>query len=561
MMLTSEDCLSRVALVGFDGSTLRTLEYFFTTQRVGKQFQLVERHADADWVVFHADQPVSKDSLKEQLKEKIKLPAIVVSIKPLNWKGTVLVGKPFSAHDLELAIKKLMKMIAELETAGLSAASVKSIEPNESQTPVLESSSNSAKKQPKESVDEAIAEHQEVASNVASIKVAADKRQAIKAEEQALLEDAVKPSRIQLPSEARVASVRAQVVAKLSESQAKLKSTQSNAEVPSEAKKPSLVRVAEAQEVVAETLKTVPRPKAPEKSLHGAESSSQTTLKKAQKNTIKVAEKVPETDKVKPVRKVMAKSVPQSSAEKVPALKKTAESESVKVLQKAVEKAHAKNDNQKPSRTVKTTTYLNMGTVFGHLPELNWHDPADKRRLSLSLEGMLLPWVEKAVEEGRSKQCSVAIDGLHLRLEYLPWTDCFVTNLSEEVLYTVMTSRFGMGELSIRPGDVIEDDLQEGLGFSERVINATDLLWLAGLWTAQGRLLPNIDPTKKRILNSVPDCIKLIAVPEVHAIIDLWVTSKMSAFEVMDTLSLPQRYVFGVLGAASTAKLFTMNHS
>ncbi|WP_293266012.1 hypothetical protein, partial [Neptunomonas sp.] len=199
---------------------------------------------------------------------------------------------------------------------------------------------------------------------------------------------------------------------------------------------------------------------------------------------------------------------------------------------------------------------LIMTTVFGHLPELDWTNEADKRRLQINPDGMLLPWISRTVEQGRKENTSFSIDGLHLRLEYLPWTDCFVTNLSEEVLYTVMTSRFGLGELSIKFGDVIEDDLQDGLGFSERIMTAEELLWLAGLWTVQGRVLPGDDPTKARRLKHAPDCMQDIAIPEVHAVIALWQTRMMSAFEVVSELNVPQRYVFGVMAAATTAMQF-----
>ena len=197
-----------------------------------------------------------------------------------------------------------------------------------------------------------------------------------------------------------------------------------------------------------------------------------------------------------------------------------------------------------------------MTTVFGHLPELDWTIEAERRRLQINPEGMLLPWIRKTVEEGRKQDVSFSIDGLHLRLEYLPWTDCFVTNLSEEVLYTVMTSRFGLGELSIKHGDVIEDDLQDGLGFSERIMTAEDLLCLAGLWTVQGRILPGDDPTRPRRLKHAPDCLIDIAIPEVHAVIDLWQSRPMSAFEIISELNISQRYVFGVMAAATTAMLF-----
>jgi hypothetical protein len=124
-----------------------------------------------------------------------------------------------------------------------------------------------------------------------------------------------------------------------------------------------------------------------------------------------------------------------------------------------------------------------------------------------------------------------------------------------------MTSRFSIGELSIRSGDVLEDDLQEGIGFTERVINATDLLWLAGMWTAQGRVLPGDNPLESRLLTSIPEYIKQIKVPEVHSIIELWTQRSMTALEIKEALSIPQRYVFGVMAAAFTAKLFSTNDS
>ncbi|RVU31049.1 hypothetical protein EOE65_08555 [Neptunomonas marina] len=220
-----------------------------------------------------------------------------------------------------------------------------------------------------------------------------------------------------------------------------------------------------------------------------------------------------------------------------------------------IEKKKALED-QLTAPSIDKKHVSDMATVFGHLPDLDWSQEADRRRLQISLDGMLLPWIEKAVADGREKSSSVAIDGLHLRLEYLPWTDCFVTNLTEEVLYTVMTSRFGMGELSIKFGDVIEEDLQDGLGFSERVMTAQDLLWLSGLWTVQGRILPNDDPTRTRRLKYAPECVRNIAVPEVHAVINLWQTRPMSAFQVISELQIPQRYVFGVMAAATTAQLF-----
>ncbi|WP_138987338.1 hypothetical protein [Neptunomonas concharum] len=252
---------------------------------------------------------------------------------------------------------------------------------------------------------------------------------------------------------------------------------------------------------------------------------------------------------------VVAKLAESSPSQSKPVVTPEVFDQIVPALKPAIEKKQAQYNEALISKPTPQKA-TNMVSVFGNLPELDWTIEADRRRLLINLEGMLLPWIQKIVEKGRSQRTSLAIDGLHLRLEYLPWTDCFVTNLSEEVLYTVMTSRFGLGELSMKPGDVIEDDLQEGLGFSERVITAEDLLWLAGLWTVQGRVLPADDPSRTRRLTRSPDCIRDIVIPEVHAVINLWQTRPMTAFQVISELNIPQRFVFGVMAAATTAQLF-----
>lgn len=363
-----------VLLVGFEGSTLHTLEYFFQSHKSGKKYKIVNNPKQAHWAIFNADQPQTKESLQTDLASRIMLPAVVISFTELDWENSVTLRKPFSVKDLESAIEALFN----------DNFHEKKNENNQSDT-----------------IDSSF--------------------------------------------------------------------SKSPAPAPAPAEK-----------------------EAP---------------KKADASGIKEKQQKP---KIKQTREI----------------------------------------------TGPSSQILIMPTVFGHLPELDWTIDADQRRLHINPDGMLLPWIKKTYEEGRKQNLSFSIDGLHLRLEYLPWTDCFITNLSEEVLYTVMTSRFGLGELSIKPGDVIEDDILDGLDFSERIMKAEDLMWLAGLWTVQGRILPGDDPTKPRRLLHVPDFIKKIEIPEIKAVIDLWQSRSMSAFEIISELNIPQRYVFGIMAAATTAMQF-----
>ncbi|SIS96975.1 hypothetical protein [Neptunomonas antarctica] len=447
--------LSHVLLVGFEGSALHTLQYFFESHFGGNKYRIVNTLEHAEWVIFNADQPQPKNVLQGYLERKICRPAIIISIDNLDWNNTVSLLKPFSADDLEKAIKALFNLVRSTEKKS---------------------------------------EKQQSLIDIPSIDLLSPEPAAIK----------VKSS-----NAANLPLV------------AKKRKMDKNAPMSAKPKPPALspsVAPSSMNQIISRV-----------DSADASESGVR----------VNVISKLPEYD--------VLNSITHANVETHVAL--------LPVIEK--KKTHGpSNPDSSAASGIDSFKISTMATVFGNLPELDWTREADRRRLQIHSEGMLLPWIKKAVDEGRKQDTSFSIDGLHLRLEYLPWTDCFVTNLSEEVLYTVMTSRFGIGELSIKRGGVLEEDLQDGLGFDEHVMTAQDLLWLAGLWTAQGRILPGDDPTRARRLKHAPDCLKNIEIPEVHAVIDLWQTHLMSAFQVISELNIPQRYVFGLMAAATTAMQF-----
>ena len=104
----------RVALIGFEGASLHTLQYYFDHKRANA-FQMVTDIRYADCVVFNAGQPRTKESLQEELELKIAKPSIVISIKPIQWKRSVTLLKPFSSLTLDDAIKSLSELMAAEE--------------------------------------------------------------------------------------------------------------------------------------------------------------------------------------------------------------------------------------------------------------------------------------------------------------------------------------------------------------------------------------------------------------------------------------------------------------
>lgn len=432
---------SAVLLVGFEGSVQHTLEYFFSTNRVGKKYRVVRSLPEADWVVFNADQPQSKELLKAFLEKKIQRPAIVVSIKELDWPASVTVVKPFTSQDL-------IDAITALEEGDFSSAMGTHPEPA--------------------ALD--------VAGELAALK------------EEEGMESAPEPE----------------------------------PEVRSE---PARQPAAFANEKVTPLQRAMEkRAQADKTSQSGSSSTGGGSSRQAGSSSR------------------LTDAVGTQAAALLPILEKK-RAQQVAATAMPIEQGFSDSE-------------LNMGTVFGRLPELDWSKPADKRRLTVSLDGMLLPWIQKAVEEGKKNNKAVAINGLHLKLEYLPWTDCFVTSLSEDVLYTVMTSRFGMGELSLAEGGITPDNLEGGLSQSDRALSSENLLWLAGLWTAQGRVLPFDDPAKPRRLKHVPDCVRRITLEEVHSVANLWQSRSLNAFDIISELGISQRYVFGVMAAAVAANVF-----
>jgi hypothetical protein len=518
----------RVALIGFEGASLHTLQYYFEHKRANA-FQMVTDIRYADCVVFNADQPRTKDSLQEELEKKIAKPSIVVSIKPIQWHRSVTLLKPFSSITLDDAIKSLGELMAAEEQDKEQSSYQSALE-----------ELAKANSEPKESIAPEVVGSADNFTNgkITSFMEAAKKRQAKQQDTGEYSE--ITPDSDGAPSadsnaagvktslpDARVGSVRAQVVARLN-TQAPQPGAQEITALAPNAAPQSDVSV----EVSPDTATEEKPAEAPKADKNKADQDK----RKQQQEELKL--KAQKLAKLKKLKKAQEE---QKSAA------------STQTAAPAEEASQA--DSTKGNEKVELTS-LSLKTLFGHLPDLDWLNPGDRRRMMFSLDGMLLPWVTEAMNLGRKYQKAYRVQGLNIHLEYLPWTDCFVVNADHELLNAMMSSRFSLGELSVADGVTTEADLIDGLGTEFKIISADDFMWLAGLWTSHGRLMPEDDPTRTRLLSRIPECARELQVPELHAILKMWRTRPMSAFQVARELQVPQRYVFGVMTACTSAGLF-----
>ncbi|MDN2659824.1 hypothetical protein OW491_08390 [Neptunomonas sp. CHC150] len=601
----------QVMLYGFSGASLYTLEYFFNEKKSGK-YKLVNDVHYADWCIFNADQPQTKEVLHKLFVRKINKPSIVISIKPLMWENTTTLLKPFTSQTLESSITEVELLVAdaqktateepsaEVETSkvisdteektqdlslseGSDAADDKIS--NAINTPTQPSASTEAElsanaapnviAEDNASVNVAVAdENAEKSSKVASLILAAQKRKArlaAEAKEQnaqqstdsnapkdplpnpsGMATEASSLPRSSMLPDPRVGSVRAQVVARLS-------SPQSNVEAPAEA---LLANVPDSvEEVSVETditpLQNETANGVPDEAIKASTDKKDTVVKPALTAEEKAKLRVKKAQIQKKIQRAKMQAEINSRAvdtHQTPSISKKSANLSVEPYLKE-EKPLAKTAVKKPTEDANSRA-LNTQTLFGHLPNLDWTNVSDKRRMSLHLDGMLLPWLSKAVEQGKAKQSACKISGIHVHLEYLPWTDCFICDGDDDLLNAMMSSRFSVGELGIEEGTTTEAELFDGLGTEYRTVSSEDLLWLAGLWTSHGRVLPNDDPTRTRKLSYSPECARELQIPELHAILKIWQSRPMSAFQVIEALDMPQRYVFGVMAACTSAGLF-----
>ena len=99
----------RIALVGFSGSALASLELFLNRQ---KQQYEVTTDSVADAIIYNADQPVSLEKQQLEYRKVYDKPGIVVSIKDVSWPGMVALKKPYSMASLGSALKELVNQMS-----------------------------------------------------------------------------------------------------------------------------------------------------------------------------------------------------------------------------------------------------------------------------------------------------------------------------------------------------------------------------------------------------------------------------------------------------------------
>ncbi|GAA0684262.1 hypothetical protein GCM10009104_06970 [Marinobacterium maritimum] len=186
----------------------------------------------------------------------------------------------------------------------------------------------------------------------------------------------------------------------------------------------------------------------------------------------------------------------------------------------------------------------------GSLPDVNLDAPHERRRAYFSLDGLLLPWVQRCVRQGDETGLVQQVLGVPGALFYLPAEKVFLVGIDADLLLQLARTRFGFDEISLQERSA-EAELPHG-----RKVAADELLWQLALFTARGRVPDTLSAEQPKLLDEMPDFDRLLETPHARSIAELWQSQRLSAQNIASMLGVPQRFVFSFFVAADAIGLF-----
>ncbi|MBV0931903.1 hypothetical protein [Marinobacterium weihaiense] len=186
----------------------------------------------------------------------------------------------------------------------------------------------------------------------------------------------------------------------------------------------------------------------------------------------------------------------------------------------------------------------------GSLPDVNLDSAHERRRAYFSLDGLLLPWVQRCVRQGDESGKVQQIVGVPGAFFYLPKDRVFLVGLDSDLLLQLTRTRFGFDEISLQEREA-DSELPQG-----RRVASDELMWQLALFTARGRIPDSLSAEEPRLLNAAPDFERLLETPHARSIAELWQSQRLSAQNIASMLKVPQRFVFSFFVAADAIGLY-----
>ena len=212
---------------------------------------------------------------------------------------------------------------------------------------------------------------------------------------------------------------------------------------------------------------------------------------------------------------------------------------------------------KRPQDVKARLSYQMVYECCGNAPDVNMHEPDQRRRVFFKEDSTLLALLQQAIVEGEAQNVPIEITGLPGTLAYLNEHKKFLFDFSEELMIPLALTRFGYQELTLKERPDLELDRPSLTGSKVSLIESDEMIWKLALWTSKGRLNRDIDPEQPYRLNAPLDFERLLVIPHATTISSLWGRHSLSALEVVKVLKIHQRYVFSFMTAAYALGVFS----
>lgn len=205
---------------------------------------------------------------------------------------------------------------------------------------------------------------------------------------------------------------------------------------------------------------------------------------------------------------------------------------------------------KKPQDVKAKLSYQMVYECCGNAPDVNLYESDQRRRVFFKRNSTLLEKVLWAVADGDKDGFPVEITGLPGMLIYWPEQQQLQFDFSEDLLIPLALTRFSYQELTLEPHAELDADHPVIAAKKGTRVKSDEFIWKLALWTSKGRLDREIDPEQRMRLSKTLDFDRLLAIPHVTTMGNLWQRHSLSAIEVVKVLKIHQRYVFAFMTAA-----------
>lgn len=193
---------------------------------------------------------------------------------------------------------------------------------------------------------------------------------------------------------------------------------------------------------------------------------------------------------------------------------------------------------EKRPRSTKVPDHL----LVGRRENVDLNDERQLGRIFFSPSDHLLGCIMRVVEYADMSGSAVRVEGLPKPVVYYPANRLVLSGWTDRELFTFAQTNLDKEKVIIK---VLTSEEPRSAAAVARLKPVEPFIWKLALWTSMGRLPVGTSLDKVVVQKHWPNLTRLPRPPYAGALSVLWEKGNFSILDVLEVLSIPQRYVFG----------------